>query len=728
MAEGDAAKRAFDEYLRRRADGEPVDIDVFCAERPHLAAGLRLLHSLHAAGSTASADGAPDDGANDTAAALEVLSPGDRVGHYLILRKLGGGGMGDVYLAEQQRPVQRQVALKIIKLGMDTREVIARFDAERQALALMDHPGIARIFDAGATVTGRPFFAMEFVDGAPITTFCDRERLDVATRLRLFLQVCRAVQHAHSKGILHRDLKPTNVLVSPVDGEPTARVIDFGIAKATDRRLTERTLATELGTAVGTPAYMSPEQTRLSSEVDARSDVYSLGVILYELLIGDLPLDWTSPQAAGLEEVLHRIREEDPPTPSTRWLRLDAGETRARAARRGIDSPHLLRELRGDLDWITMRALEKEPDRRYATAADLAADIERFLDGEPVAARPPSAIYRAQKFIRRYRVAVTAVAAVIAALVAGLVASLLLYVEAEDRLARALQQTYLANITAAGDRLEESNSAEARRRLAACPESLRGWEWRHLDLKRDTSLARLSDGGDSLAVAVGPDGRIAATGNDRGTVRIWNAIDGTSLRTVECGPANVDSIHISSDGERIIAGFSDGSVRTWRADPWTPLAVIKTTASSAWSADASRVASGTDDGRIDVRDTGTGALILSAQAHTDRVSTVALDADGRSVVFASVDRTVRVLDVETGEIVVLAGHVGAITALDVTPAGDRVASASADRTVRYTVQTSPPLPKVRPGFANTLTVNSCSSSDGRNDGSIGSRFSRSAAG
>jgi serine/threonine protein kinase/tetratricopeptide (TPR) repeat protein len=346
--------------------------------------------------------------------------PGARIGRYKLLQIIGEGGCGVVWMAEQEEPVRRRVALKVIKLGMDTKAVIARFEAERQALALMDHPNIARVFDAGTTATGRPFFVMELVPGVPITKYCDQHNLSTVARLELFAQVCHAVQHAHQKGIIHRDLKPSNILVTLHDGEPVPKVIDFGIAKATQGRLTDLTLFTAFEQFIGTPAYMSPEQAEMSGiDVDTRTDIYSLGVLLYELLTGRPPFDPKSLVQAGLDEVRRIIREVEPVKPSTRLNTLGDADRDTTARQRGIAPAQLSLLLRGDLDWIVMKALEKNPNRRYETANGLALDIRRHLQHELVSARPPSTSYRVSRFVRRNRVAVAAALAVILALMAG---------------------------------------------------------------------------------------------------------------------------------------------------------------------------------------------------------------------------------------------------------------------------------------------------------------------
>ena len=351
----------------------------------------------------------------------ETALPADTaIGPYKLLEKIGEGGCGIVWMAQQEAPVRRRVALKVIKLGMDTAEVIARFEAERQALAMMEHPYIAKIFEAGATESGRPYFAMELVHGHPITRYCDERQLTTEQRLRLFVLVCEAIQHAHEKGVIHRDIKPSNILITHDDGEPVPRIIDFGIAKATQGRLTDRTLFTAFEQFVGTPAYMSPEQAELSArEVDTRSDVYSLGALLYELVSGRPPFDPKTLTAGGIDEVRRIIREVDPPRPSTRLGALPGQERDTLAQRRGTAPTQHATVIRGDLDWIAMKALDKSRARRYDSAAELAADVQRHLEHRPVVARPPSLPYVAQKFAQRNRVPVVAAAAVAGALAAG---------------------------------------------------------------------------------------------------------------------------------------------------------------------------------------------------------------------------------------------------------------------------------------------------------------------
>jgi serine/threonine protein kinase len=386
----------------------------------------------------------PADG--HRAASNQAPNDPEQIGPYRIIEKLGAGGMGLVYKAEQRQPVRRIVALKVIKLGMDTREVVARFEAERQALAMLSHPNVAKVLDAGMTETGRPYFAMEFVAGVPLREYCDQNKLTVRERLELFIPVCQAIQHAHQKGIIHRDLKPSNVLVSMFDGKPVPKVIDFGIAKATNQQLAQHTLYTQTGAMMGTPEYMSPEQAMTSGlDVDTRTDIYSLGVILYELLTGTLPFDPKALRKAGMEGMARMIRETDPPKPSTRLTTNQHDTALDPAVLHRTDPRTLQRQVRGDLDWITLKAMEKDRTRRYETANGLAMDLQRYLEDEPVLARPPSTSYRAAKFVRKHKIGVAAICAVALALILGTSATTVGLLRARESRDLAIQASAEAN-------------------------------------------------------------------------------------------------------------------------------------------------------------------------------------------------------------------------------------------------------------------------------------------
>lgn len=411
----DQARSIFLAALERAPDQWPAYLNEACADSADLRARVNELLDAHREMGTI-------QGGRGNAIAIQqppiAEGPGAVIGPYKLLQQIGEGGMGVVFMAEQSEPIQRTVALKIIKPGMDTRQVIARFEAERQALAMMDHPNIAKVLDAGTTESGRPFFVMELVKGVLITKYCDQKNLSLHERLKLLLSVCAGVQHAHQKGIIHRDLKPTNVMVAEYDNHAVPKIIDFGVAKATAHRLTESTMFTEYGQLIGTFEYMSPEQAKLNQlDVDTRSDIYSLGVLLYELLTDSTPFEKQRLETAAFDETLRVIREEEPPAPSTR---LQSSQTLpAIAAHRRVEPERLSQLVRGDLDWIVMKALEKDRSRRYETASDLAQDIERHLNDEPVQASPPSATYRLRKFVRRHKLGVVASVAVATAVLLG---------------------------------------------------------------------------------------------------------------------------------------------------------------------------------------------------------------------------------------------------------------------------------------------------------------------
>jgi serine/threonine protein kinase/WD40 repeat protein len=456
---------------------------------------------------------------------------GTVIGHYKLLQKIGEGGFGVVYMAEQLEPVKRRVALKIIKLGMDTRQVVARFEAERQALALMDHPHIAKVLDAGATNTGRPYFVMELVRGVPITEFCDQRRLSTQERLLLFVDVCRAVQHAHQKGIIHRDLKPSNVMVTLHDDKPVVKVIDFGIAKATQMELTDKTLYTRFEQFLGTPVYMSPEQAQLSGlDIDTRSDIYSLGVLLYELLTGHTPFDFKNLLSAGYDEIRRIIREDEPPRPSTRISTMKNEELTAMAQRHRSEPRKLRTLLRGDLDWVVMKALEKDRTRRYETANALAMDVRRHLADEPVLAGAPGAFYGLKKLAKRNKGVAAGTAIALGILLAGLLGVTQINRQLERKEKATRLNLYAADMFAVAKALEDDNLGLARQLLSDHvpgdgTEDLRGFEWRHYWKQSRGDQIQTLPGHQIMVsdIEFSPDGQWMASVDIDGIVRISSA-------------------------------------------------------------------------------------------------------------------------------------------------------------------------------------------------------------
>jgi len=546
----------------------------------------------------------PEDASVAPRAARE--GPGTRIGRYRLIEAIGEGGCGIVFLAEQDEPVRRRVALKLIKLGMDTRAVIARFDAERQALALMDHPGIAKVLDAGATEAGRPYFVMEFVQGAPIVQFCDEHQLTVPQRIRLFILVCQAIQHAHQKGIIHRDLKPSNILVTRQENQPVPKVIDFGIAKAIEGRLTERTLVTEAGQFIGTPAYMSPEQAERGHEdLDTRSDIYSLGVLLYELLTGRTPFDAREFLRDGWERTRQILREVDPPTPSLRWKSLP-GETQATIARlHGTDAARMFGRIRGDLDWIVMKCLEKDRARRYETAAGLAADLRRHLQDEPVLAGPPRWSYRLRKGIRRYRLAVAMAASLTLLLLAGIGASTWQAVRATRAEIEQRRQTafaelerksadwqrhraeeereasrdllYFATLNRVRQAWEEGNVTTASQLLEdVAADGKRGFEWYYWQdqLHRAAQTFR-GHAAPVAGAAFLPDGRRIVSGSRDGKIVVWNAADGRILNSWTEPSGSLATLALSTQGDQVVTGGREGTITLWNPDSGALLGALK---------------------------------------------------------------------------------------------------------------------------------------------------------
>ena len=614
--------------------------------------------------------------------------PGDRIGRYKLLQTIGEGGCGIVYMAEQEEPVRRRVALKVIKLGMDTKSVIARFEAERQALALMDHPNIARVFDAGATEAGRPFFVMELVRGTRITDYCDQNHLSTEERLTLFIQVCQAIQHAHQKGIIHRDIKPSNILVTLHDGVPVPKVIDFGIAKATDQRLTDKTLFTQFQAFIGTPAYMSPEQAEMSGlDIDTRSDLYSLGVLLYELLTGHTPFDPEVLLRAGLDECRRTIREQEPARPSNRLATMVAADLTTTAQHRRTQSGQLIHLLRGDLDWIAMKCLEKDRARRYATASDLTADIQRYLNGEPVQARPPSNLYRFQKFVRRHRGTFGAAAGIAASLLAGIGLStwqavratraehqarggqqmeIQLRRQAEAERARAVTEQaaarlneYVADINLAKQSLDAANYGRAvqlldKHRPQGHEPDVRGFEWRYLwqVSQGDEHLTFPPQDGGVQALAFSPNGTQVVVGL-RDKFSVFNTRTKALVATV---PKGAISMVFLPDGRTLVTaspmereprrgpfpagGMWGPTVRAWDTTDWTERKSLpRSSGPIALSRDGSRLAlfqeslRGRESARAGVRvwDTAQGTNWTELRFLTNAMAPMAFAPDGKTL-------------------------------------------------------------------------------------------------
>ncbi len=650
-------------------------------------------------------------------------------GRYTLLEVLGEGGMGTVYLAEQTAPVRRMVALKLIKIGMDSRAVLARFDAERQALALMDHPNIARVYDGGTTVAGQPFFVMELVDGEPITDYCDRLRQPVQTRLELFVSVCQAVQHAHQKGIIHRDLKPHNVMVTEVDDRATPKVIDFGVAKATEFSLTDLSLA-DTGAIVGTPTYMSPEQADPSSmDIDTRTDVYALGVILYELLAGSPPLDARQFKRGAILEMLRMVREVDPPKPSTKVSTAEALPNIA--ASRDVEPAHLKRALQGDLDWIVMRAIEKDRTRRYETANGFAADVLRHLAHEPVVAAPPSRAYRLRKFLRRHRGAVIAASLVILALLGGLVAVAAVQTVANTRLSASLARETSANtaLALANDNLVDSRAAVqeqltraewllyagklmlaqndfeagdgglALHFLEQCQANLRGWEHRYLWTRINAKQTLWGHRDVVRGVAFSPDGQRIVTGSYDGTARVWDAETCRELIALHGHAYWVLGVAFSPDGERIVTGGGEwgsgkktGEVMVWDARSGRRLLDLKGHSLCVWSVafspDGKRIVTGAGDwsyapGEAKVWDARTGQWLLDLKGHTHGVRCVAFSPDGKRIATGSANGTVKVWDASTGQVVLdLKGHADGVYSVAFNREGKRILTGSMDNNAK----------------------------------------------
>jgi len=663
---------------------EPVHRDSYlkkaCAEDQELYKRVNALlqaydsdDSLHHV-SCEDSQHAPDSRAHE--------GPSSIIGRYKLLEKIGEGGFGVVWAAEQKKPVKRRVALKIIKLGMDTKQVVARFEAERQALALMDHPNIAKVLDAGSTDTGRPYFVMELVRGIPIIEYCDQEKLSTRERLDLFIKICHAIQHAHQKGIVHRDIKPSNILITLHDGDPVPRVIDFGIAKATQQELTEMTLYTQHQQFIGTPAYMSPEQAEMSGlDIDTRSDIYSLGVLLYELLTGRTPFDAKELMQSGIDQMRKIIREQEPPKPSTKFATLQMAEQSTTATRHATDSPRLISLLRGDLDWIVMKCLEKKRTRRYDTANGLALDVNRHLSNEPVVARPPTVAYQLQKAWLRNKVVYTAGCMVVASLVIGISLSawqtweatkagnaaevarknesvlrrneLALRKEAQESERVQRQQAYIADMSLAQRLLDENKLSLVDKLLKRYdPEQserdVRGYFWTHLyRLSKGEEIHTIPHEIMVKSISLSADGTRLASNTMSGKVRLYHINDVNDVVShrllQEYGGGYIaygtqdGAVALSPKGH-LLAADQQGTLKVWDAvSEELVFEKANVVAPISFSPD-SRYLVGTTEAGLQLWDTadwGSRALLgASSNIDVSQIRALTFTPDSRRVIFS----------------------------------------------------------------------------------------------
>jgi len=659
-----------------------------------------------------------------------IDGPGTAIGRYELLELIGEGGMGLVYLAEQKEPVRRRVALKIIKPGMDSRQVVARFEAERQALALLDHPNIAHVFDAGCTETGRPYFVMEHVKGMSITRYCDDNKLTIEQRLRLFEQVCEAVHHAHQKGIIHRDLKPSNILVSVHGDRAVPKIIDFGIAKAITSPLTDKTFVTFRGELLGTPEYMSPEQVDLATQdIDTRSDIYSLGVVLYELLAGVLPFEEESFAQAGLAEIQQTIREQEPASPSIRLTNLGE-KAKTIAASRGTQVVPLARRLHRELEWIPLKAMRKDRCRRYRSASEMADDIRNYLTGLPLLAGPETTIYRVQKFVHKHAGSVTTVALVAAAIVVGLIVSSVMYLRAEEarqketvartqetaarvqaqeaekvaqeqralaeqaeraakEKAEELRRTlYVNSIQLADAKYREGNIRRMRGLLDSCPNDLRGWEWDRLNYVADQSKTTLhGHSGRVSSLAISPDGKHIVSAGFDNTIRVWDTVKGAELLTISRDSGNaVTCLALSPDGRRVVAGDHAGQIDVWDVSSGKKVMALKghdyVVSSVAFSPDGTRIVSGSWDGTTKIWDAVTWTRLSTHLWGS--VGAVAFSPDGTRIALGAFgDSKIKIRDsVTTEEVMTLTGKSSSVSFVAFSPDNKFIASVEDNEIIR----------------------------------------------
>jgi eukaryotic-like serine/threonine-protein kinase len=623
------------------------------------------------------------------------VSTGAAIGNYRLISEIGQGGMGQVWLAEQIAPVRRLVALKLIRAGMYDESVVQRFQSERQSLAIMDHPVIAKVFDAGSTSQGQPYFVMEYVPGLSITEYCDQHKLKIRDRIELFIQVCEGVQHAHQKAIIHRDLKPANILIVEVDGKPVPRIIDFGVARSVTPQVADQTQYTRFGQFIGTPGFISPEQIDPNiRDIDTRTDVYSLGVVLYVLLAGLQPFE-TSGGRPPLDEWLRQLREDEPPSLSAK-LNADRETGIATATARSTSLKQLASMLRGDLDWITMKALERDRERRYGTPSELAADLRRYLNDEAVVARPASAAYQVRKYIRRHRVALSVATILILMLAVGLAATSYEAKVASTQRDLALQAQLRAVTQTAAARLRDADVPGAlaiilevlpnrETNRSYTPEALSVFQEARA---RDAEVLAITGHEDAvLSASFAPDGRRLATTSIDGSARIWDAASGRQLVQFKAHTSRVNSALFSPDGQRVVTASHDKTARIWDAATGRQIVELIGHTERVWfaafSPDGSRVVTASYDKTARVWDAATGRQIRLLSGHTDTVHCAVFSPDGRRIATASYDKTARIWDAETGrQITVLGGHGDLVLTAAFSPDGRHIVTASVDNTAR----------------------------------------------
>jgi WD40 repeat protein/serine/threonine protein kinase len=647
------------------------------------------------------------------AASLEVLMerPGMCIGRYKLLDVLGEGGMGIVYLAEQEGSIRRRAALKVIKPGMDSKRVIARFENERQALALLDHANIAQVYDAGMTENGRPYFVMEYVRGLPITEYCDRNKLTINQRLRLFLEVCHGVHHAHQKGIIHRDIKPSNILVFVQEDKAIPKIIDFGVSKAINMPLTDKTLFTETRQLLGTPEYMSPEQADMANEdIDIRSDIYSLGVVLYELLTGVLPFDSTTFRESGIEYIRKVIRETDPRTPSMRLTKL-GDEAKEVAERRRTEVYTLARCLHTELEWIPLKAMRKERSERYRSAAEFADDIENYLKGNPLIAGPPSTVYRVRKFMRRHKALITGAASVLVVLLAGILLSTIFAVEAnrardkeivaraqaeqaqEQAQARELatrQLAYASDMSLAQHALSMNDLGRARRLLddyrpGPGEVDLRGWEWRYLwqECQTDALSELFRYPNSAYSVEYSPNGEmLAVAGLIRRFIDIWDVNRRRRITTLQ--PEQGHLVAFSPRGD-LLATDTGNEIRLWETSTWEQVDQRLTLPSNVsvlkFSPDGRYLASLSYPNVVTVWEVDRWSIvrqISGVRLVGTHIGTLDFSPDGRALAIGDANHHLQVVDITTGNAVfdIPQAHSEGITSVAWSPDGSVIASGS----------------------------------------------------